>query len=99
MKLLYSVDGAREGLFNCVPFVPDPSVPVLHELDFGGDVLCGAASDGDLHVGGAGQADMSARPRAIDAALMDDNDDAIERFHDGVVAMALCGAAGGRACG
>ena len=51
---------------------------VLHGLDFGDDVVRGVTFDGDLHIDGPGQRGMSARPCAIDAAVVDDQNRAIE---------------------
>ena len=43
----------------------------------------GVASDGDLHIGGPGERGMAARPSAVDAAVVHDNDDAGECVADG----------------
>ena len=55
---------------------------ILHELDGGDDDSSGIALYGDLGIGGAGQAGMSARSRGFYAAMVDDDHDAIKCLAD-----------------
>ena len=48
--------------------------PVLHPFDGSNDLFVGIAFDRDLRIGGAGQSGVPARPRAVGAAVVDDDD-------------------------
>src|SRR5262249_35630725 len=57
---------------------------VLHELDRRRDDAFLVAVDGDLSVVGPGETGMAARTATGDAAMVDDDDEAIESHADGI---------------
>ena len=57
---------------------------VFHQFDGGDDVVRGVAFDGDLRIDGAHERAMAARARSFVAAMVDDDDGAIEGIADRV---------------